>query len=255
MDVYFCIFFDCALSRYGRAEKPAAQYGQDLWRDFVADFIVEVVQRPVIIAGNSIGGFIVSSVAADFPYLVKGLVLVNSAGLLQEGYAPPTTPPPAPSPPLFIVEAMSRALFAFLQGNVADQLRRLYPVNPSRADEWLGKEIKRASEDPGALGVFRSVFFLPRPRALNYLVSELFGGPTLVLQGAKDPLNDACGRAQTIDRLCENAEIQLLNAGHCCHDEVPEAFNAALLEWIDRTFANEHSSDLNSNIKSRSKTH
>ena len=31
----------------------------------------------------------------------------------------------------------------------------------------------------------RSVFYLPKPRPLNYLVQDMFGGPTLVLQGAK----------------------------------------------------------------------
>ena len=48
-----------------------------------------------------------------------------------------------------------QALFAFLEGNVARQLRRVYPVRPERADEWLGGEIARAARDPGALGVFR----------------------------------------------------------------------------------------------------
>ena len=33
----------------------------------------------------------------------------------------------------------------------------------------------------------RSVFYLPKPRPLNYLVQDLYGGPTLVLQGAKVP--------------------------------------------------------------------
>ena len=32
----------------------------------------------------------------------------------------------------------------------------------------------------------RSVFYLPKPRALNYLVTQLFGGPTLVLQASAE---------------------------------------------------------------------
>lgn len=221
---------------YGRSEKPAIPYGQDVWRDCVADFVVQVVRQPVVIAGNSIGGFIAASVAADYPKAVVGVVLVNSAGLLKEGYRPPVTPPAAPSPPLFIVEGVSRALFAFLQGDVTNQLRRVYPVVPSRADSWLGQEIGRASADPGALGVFRSVFYLPKPRALNYLISDAFQGPVLVLQGAKDPLNDAVGRAKEIDRLCSNAEVVLLDAGHCPHDEKPEEFNAKMAEFMKKKF-------------------
>lgn len=40
---------------------------------------------------------------------------------------------------------------------------------------------------------YRSVFYLPRPRPLSHLVGDLWRGPTLVLQGALDPLNDAKG--------------------------------------------------------------
>ena len=57
------------------------------------------------------------------------------------------TPPAAPFP--------AQALFAFLEGDATNQLRRVYPVRPARADAWLGGEIGRAARDPGALGVFR----------------------------------------------------------------------------------------------------
>lgn len=57
---------------YGRSEKQALAYSQELWRDFLRDFVLEVVQRPVVVAGNSIGGFISASLAADYPSLVKG---------------------------------------------------------------------------------------------------------------------------------------------------------------------------------------
>ena len=57
---------------YGRSEKPAVAYSQELWRDFLRDFVVEVVRRPVVVAGNSIGGFIAASLAADHRSLVQG---------------------------------------------------------------------------------------------------------------------------------------------------------------------------------------
>lgn len=44
------------------------------------DFILQVVGSRVVVSGNSIGGFISASLAADWPGLVSGLVLVNSAG-------------------------------------------------------------------------------------------------------------------------------------------------------------------------------
>lgn len=67
---------------YGRSEKQALAYSQELWRDFLRDFVLEVVGRPVVVAGNSIGGFISASLAADYPSLVKGESTHQDASLL-----------------------------------------------------------------------------------------------------------------------------------------------------------------------------
>jgi hypothetical protein len=82
--------------------------------------------------------------------------------------------------------------------------------------------------------VFGAVFYLPPPRALNYMVSSLWRGPTLVLQGVLDPLNDAAGRAAQLKELCPNVQLLLLQAGHCPHDEVPEQVNAGLLDFAEQ---------------------
>lgn len=59
------------------------------------------------------------------------------------------------------------------------------------------------------------MFYLPKPLPLNHLVKDLYGGPTLVLQGAKDPLNDARGRASALQGACPNVRVHLLEGGHC----------------------------------------
>jgi pimeloyl-ACP methyl ester carboxylesterase len=227
------------LPGYGRSEKPTIAYGQDLWRDYLADFVKNVVKKPVVVVGNSIGGFMSASLAADYPGLASGVVLLNSAGQLMKDYSPPLpddkssgsgSGSKSKGPPQAIVGPVSSALFRFLEGGVEKQLKRVYPVNPNRADAWLAGEISRAAKDPGALGVFRSVFYLPKPRALNYLLDE-FGGPVMVLQGALDPLNDAKGRAAKLGELTK-AKVVLLNAGHCPHDEVPEEVNAELEKFL-----------------------
>lgn len=151
LDVYAATF-----PGYGRSEKPPLRYGQDLWRDFLRDFILEVVGRPVVIAGNSIGGFISASLAADYPSLVHGIVLINSAGPIVPDCAPPAGNTAARrAPPTVVVDAVSWALFSFLERSITRQLARLYPTAPQRADSWLATEIFRAACDPGALGVFR----------------------------------------------------------------------------------------------------
>jgi hypothetical protein len=82
--------------------------------------------------------------------------------------------------------------------------------------------------------VFASVFYLPKPRPLNYLINQLWCGPTAVVQGMLDPLNDARGRAQLLEQECPGLRVWAINAGHCPHDESPEEVNKALLEFVEQ---------------------
>ncbi|KAK9905885.1 hypothetical protein WJX75_008118 [Coccomyxa subellipsoidea] len=226
------------LPGFGRAEKPALAYSQTLWLDFLCEFVTEVVRRPVIVVGNSIGGFLSASLAAASPTIVKGLVLVNTAGKIDPSYTPEAAADAAASngmtgPPALVADLVSRGLFTYLERSIAKTLVRLYPVDATNADEWLAEEIFRAACDPGALAVFRSVFYLPKSLPLNHLVKDLYRGRALVLQGAKDPLNDARGRAQALQDSCPNVSVHLLDAGHCPHDEAPAKFNKALLAFVE----------------------
>ena len=65
---------------FGRSEKPALAYSQTLWLDFLREFVIEVVRRPVVVVGNSIGGFISASLAAAAPAIVKGQSSVPNSG-------------------------------------------------------------------------------------------------------------------------------------------------------------------------------
>ncbi|KAG2497218.1 hypothetical protein HYH03_004807 [Edaphochlamys debaryana] len=221
---------------FGRSQKASVPYSQDLWRDFLRDFTLEVVRAPVVLAGNSIGGFISTSMAADYPGLVRGLVLLNSAGPVDPGFDEATwrkaVAAGRKAPPKLLVQALASALFWYLERTVPSTLRWLYPTNPDRADKWLQQEILRAAGDSGAIDVFKAVFYLPPPRPLNFLIRDMFRGPTFILQGALDPLNESTGRAMQLQELCPNVTVRMLQAGHCPHDEVPELVTAGLLDFV-----------------------
>ena len=68
---------------FGRSEKPALAYSQTLWLDFLREFVIEVVHRPVVVVGNSIGGFISATLAAAAPAIVKG-----HSSLPDDGHLP-----------------------------------------------------------------------------------------------------------------------------------------------------------------------
>lgn len=217
---------------FGRSEKPPDfAYSQRLWVDSLKDFLLEVVKEPAVIAGNSIGGYISAQLAAECPEAITGLVLINTAGKIGGEVEPSTT---KPAPKDLVVVPTSLTLLWYLERNIEKTLKRCYPQRPDNADAWLAEEIYRAACDPGSLRVFSSAFYLPPPVPLNVLVRDRYAGPTLVLQGVNDPLNDAKDRATQLEKLCPNVEVRRLEAGHCPHDEVPEEVNSALIEWMQR---------------------
>jgi pimeloyl-ACP methyl ester carboxylesterase len=230
------------LPGFGRSEKAAIPYSQEAWRDFLRDFVSRAVGRPCVVAGNSIGGFISASLAADYPSLVKGLVLINSAGPIEPDFSAEAHARAVADkarkgpPPEAVARAATAALMAYLERTVPGQLEWLYPSDAAPARGWLADEIRRAAADGRAADVFGAVFYLPPPRALNFLVGELFKGPTLVLQGAADPLNDARGRAEQLGKLCSsNVDVVLMEGrGHCPHHEDAELANKELEAWVRR---------------------
>ena len=111
-------------------------------------------------------------------------------------------------------------------------LRQVY-VDHTNVDEDLVEAIRRPALDPGAFGVFRSVFDIPSGAPLDTMVATL-SAPLLLLWGIRDPWMNATGRRASFQRHVDGTTTTevVLEAGHCPHDEVPEQVNAALLDWL-----------------------
>ncbi|MCY7272944.1 MAG: alpha/beta fold hydrolase, partial [Phormidesmis sp. CAN_BIN44] len=62
---------------FGRSGKPNWDYSGDLWRDQIDEFITEVIGRPAVLAGNSLGGYAALCVASQRPDSAAGLILIN----------------------------------------------------------------------------------------------------------------------------------------------------------------------------------
>eukprot|EP00172_Hildenbrandia_rubra_P001408 Plantae.Rhodophyta-Hildenbrandia_rubra.ctg19593.p1 GENE.Plantae.Rhodophyta-Hildenbrandia_rubra.ctg19593~~Plantae.Rhodophyta-Hildenbrandia_rubra.ctg19593.p1 ORF type:complete len:700 (-),score=87.00 Plantae.Rhodophyta-Hildenbrandia_rubra.ctg19593:134-2233(-) len=231
---------------FGRSEKPRTIYTQQLWECFIRDFVVEVIGRKAYIAGNSIGGYMAMAFASDFyPTLCSGAILVNPAGKLEDPTLTEertaTQQSSSRSLQRYILEeyrfariALGNLLFAYLQRGIEKTLKRVYPTNPSAANKELADEIYRNSRDSGAVEVLASGFILPETRSLTMLLKD-YQGPLLLYIGTRDPLNRSGQRAEKIQQICSQAELKLVNAGHCPHDEVPSEFNDAVMDWLSRT--------------------
>lgn len=230
-NIVYCL----TLPGFGKTQKPSLKYSQYVWRTCIKDFILTVIRQPVIIAGNSIGGYSVASVAGFHKELIQGVVLLNSAGPIVPDFTPDTKDVPEGkqnfTPPKFVIDISSKILLFYLELSARDTLRKLYPANPENADEKLISDLLRAGCDPNAASVLKSVFFLQPPTPLNYLLTEMYGGPILVVQGCLDPLNDAKGRVAQFEDTCPKVQVKLLSAGHCPHDEAPEDVNSEIIRF------------------------
>ncbi|MEO1349474.1 MAG: alpha/beta fold hydrolase [Cyanobacteria bacterium J06635_15] len=226
---------------FGRSAKPDWQYSGDLWRDQLSDFINQVIGRPAVLAGNSLGGYASLCVAAQRPEAAAGLVLLNSAGPFSETdseASPKAQPNPirkaiAKTVQNFMLQPLPNwLLFQYVRrpSTIRKTLKQVY-VDHSAITDQLVEDIRRPSCDPGAAKVFTSIFKSPRGANVDELLKQLTC-PLLMLWGEGDPWIDARSRGAKFRQYYPNLSEHYLQAGHCPHDEVPDQVNALLADWI-----------------------
>jgi pimeloyl-ACP methyl ester carboxylesterase len=218
---------------FGRSAKAKIEYSADLWRDQLYDFITEVIKKPVVLAGNSLGGYVSLCVAAQYPSSVAGLILLNSAG--------PFTEVQAPSKPSIIQNLIryillqswaSFFLFQFVRNraNIRKTLSKVY-VDQSAITDQLVEDIYRPSCDVGAAQVFAAVFKNPHGEKVDVLLKRM-QCPLLMLWGEGDPWMKSRERGIQYRQYYPNLTEYYLNAGHCPHDEIPDQVNQLIKNWM-----------------------
>lgn len=218
---------------FGRSAKAKLEYSADLWRDQLYDFITEVIKKPVVLAGNSLGGYVSLCVAAQYPSSVAGLILLNSAG--------PFTEVQAPSKPSIIQNLIRYILlqswasfflfqFARNRANIRKTLSKVY-VDQSAITDQLIEDIYRPSCDPGAAQVFAAVFKNPHGEKVDVLLKRM-QCPLLMLWGEGDPWMKSRERGIQYRQYYPKLTEYYLNAGHCPHDEIPDQVNQLIKNWM-----------------------
>ncbi|SBO43956.1 putative hydrolase or acyltransferase of alpha/beta superfamily [Cyanobium sp. NIES-981] len=223
---------------FGRSAKPAGlAYGGALWRDQLLAYVQERIGRPVVLVGNSLGGFASLAAGAALGEQAAGVALLNAAGPFSDEQAPPrgwgAITRQTIGSALLRSPVLQRLLFENLRrpATIRRTLNQVY-IDRTNVDDALVEAIRRPSLDPGAFGVFRTVFDIPRGQPLDELFAQL-GCPLLLLWGIRDPWINAAGRRAAFQRHAPAATTEVvLEAGHCPHDEVPDQVNTALLQWL-----------------------
>ncbi|MGL5831983.1 MAG: alpha/beta fold hydrolase [Waterburya sp.] len=231
--------FALDLLGFGASDKAPVDYTLELWESQIVDFWTEFINQPTIFIGNSIGALLALMLVTNHPTIAEGGVLINCAGGLNHR-------PGDLNPILGLVMAGFGKLVSspvtgnFIFNNIRrkSQIRRtLYQVYRDRraVTDDLVEMLYQPSCDPGAQQVFASVLTAPSGKTPSQLLPQL-KRPLLVIWGEKDPWTPVAG-AKIYQDLADNnpdVEFQIIpNAGHCPHDENPEAVNAQIIQWLD----------------------
>lgn len=222
---------------FGRSAKPAWQYSGDVWRDQLHDFITQVIGRPAILAGNSLGGYAALCVGAQRSESTAGVVLINSAGPFTDLQGT-TKPDPLRAVmgnvvrTLFQQDWASFLLFQYVRQRslIRKTLEKVY-LDQTAVTDQLVEEIYRPSCDPGAPQVFASVFRTPQGEKVDVLLNQL-QAPLLMLWGEADPWINARERGAKFRHYHPQLTEYYLRAGHCPHDEVPDQVNDLIRTWV-----------------------
>ena len=271
---------------FGQTEKPPLSYNQYLWRDQLLEYLERIVHErrrvsdvqigsfdhdhdddgdtsgggcsktaSVFIAGNSIGGFFASSLAASIrssssTMHCDGLILFNPSGdvlgvdvsdvpSIVEADNPSSTTvlkadySPYKGPSSELLRLFGKLIFSLLQPRIAATCQWLYPSNKEHViTSGLADNIYRDSCDPGAADVIASGGKLPTPLTINDFF-RIYEGPVLLAQGALDPLNNATQRAISFGAIRGNVSVDLLPLGHCPMDENPTLVASSIFRWMN----------------------
>ena len=238
---------------FGRSDQPQArlnnepateqtvQYCFDLWAQQVADFCHDVIDRPVVLVGNSIGGVVALRAAQLLgEERCKEVVLIDCAQRLMDDKQLATQPAwMAWIRPLLKTLVSQRWLSTALFRNAArpalirNVLKQAYPSG-SNIDDALVSLLLTPSQRPGAAEAFRGFINLFDDYLAPLLLKEL-SIPVHMIWGEADPwepVHEAKEWKQKYD--CIQSLMVIPHAGHCPHDESPKEVNKQLLLIINQ---------------------
>jgi len=226
---------------FGKSPKPNdVDYSGSLWKDQVVAYVKEVIKKPTVIVGNSLGGYAALAAGATLNELAAGVVLLNAAGYFSEEKSVKknmfqTSIETVAG--IFLKNiVLQRLIFENMRNpkNIRKTLNQVY-VNKKNVDDFLVESIRNPSLDIGAFNVFRSVFNPSGPQGepLDLLFNKL-KSPLLLLWGSKDPWMNTPKKRNLYKKYSpENTTEFILDAGHCPHDEIPDQVNIHILDWLN----------------------
>ena len=228
---------------FGQSDQPGGRLDNRLWSRQLQCFLEQIVGKPAVVAGNSLGSLVGLTTAVFRPELV---IAVAAAPLPD-----PTLLSPLPlrrSPwsrrwQRWLVLLVSRCLPLGLLIAVLRQnpLLRMGLASAYASGERIDSELVQLIRWPAsrstagrALGAMVRGMALRPARATAPQLLLRLNRPLLLLWGRRDRLVPPVIAERVVQQAPAGlAELHWLEGlGHCPHDEAPETFNTALINWL-----------------------
>ncbi|WVY96225.1 hypothetical protein V8G54_028376 [Vigna mungo] len=230
---------------FGASDKPPGfQYTMETWAQLILDFLNEVIQKPTVLIGNSVGSLACLIAASDSNQtLVRGIVLLNCAGGMNNKAIVDDWRIKLLLPLLWLIDfllkqkGIASAIFERVKQreNLRNVLSSVYG-NKESVDEELVEIIREPADAPGALDAFVSIVTGP-PGPNPVVLMPNISLPVLLLWGDEDPFTPIDGPVgkyfSSLPSQQENVKLFLLEGvGHCPHDDRPDLVHEKLLPWL-----------------------
>ena len=181
--------------------------------------IVDAINEPAVLVGNSLGGHIALRLALSDPHMVRGLVLAGASGLFER---------------TFERDVQHRPSQEWINRKIADLF-----ADPSRMPE---DAVTHAYTELRKRGSARALVRLSRSAKADHMGSRLPGVnvPTLLLWGRQDRVVPLWV-GQKLARDLPRAELVVLeDCGHMPAEEAPEASFATVDRFLSARGSSVH---------------
>jgi pimeloyl-ACP methyl ester carboxylesterase len=219
------------LPGFGLSEMPSDRISISGYGQMVDALIEHLEIERADVVGNSMGGFVSSEVAVQFPHRVERLALVSAAGISSASVS---------RTPVLAVGRIATALTAYTAARHRAMARR--PLTRHLALAFVARHPSKFRSDLAWEGFIKGAGKEGFDDALRACVEYDFRdrlpeiqAPTLIVWGEKDsviPTKDA----EEFERLIpDSRKVVMEDTGHVPMAERPAAFNDLLLDFLADT--------------------
>jgi pimeloyl-ACP methyl ester carboxylesterase len=235
------------LGGFGRTPPGPQGAGVDANLELVARFVrAASPERPVVAVGNSMGGYLAMRLAAEYPSLVAGAVLVNAAAPIPRGAKVDRAVAAMFSS--YLVPGLAPALLRARAAKVGPErmvrdMLALCMANPSAVEaEVLDAHIELARARASLPWVYdafleaaRSVIDALRRRADYVAAFDGVRAPLLVVHGDRDRLVPVEAARALAARRGDVVYAEAAGIGHMPQLEAPGWLLATIDDWLTRS--------------------